>query len=253
MPAKNELIKIVLDLHSHIKFGKKKLALSQSEPIQNKEEKYINKNSNENQFKQEKTVQKQITLNSNDENSFNELREKVNKCIKCRLFKTRKKVVFGSGTPHTKIMIIGEAPGRDEDLQGAPFVGKAGQLLTKMLEAIDIKREDVFICNILKCRPPNNRNPLTDEIETCTPYLNQQIQLISPEIIVTLGKFASTYILQSEVGIMKLRGKSYEKDGRTIVPIFHPSALLRNDSLKRPTWEDLKMLKEILIKKGIFI
>ncbi|MDH4128299.1 MAG: uracil-DNA glycosylase [Spirochaetota bacterium] len=198
-------------------------------------------NNNENQAVNEPIINAK-TLKIND------LMDKVKLCRKCLLSETRTQTVFGSGNFDSKVMIIGEAPGYDEDKQGFPFVGKAGQLLDKMLKAIDLTRDDVFICNILKCRPPNNRNPNDDEIKNCTSYLNEQINLINPKIIFTLGNFATQFILKDNRGITQLRGKTYNLDNRIILPTFHPSALLQNQNLKRPAWHDLKLLK-LLLKK----
>ena len=182
--------------------------------------------------------------------SWKEFQKEVEVCIKCNLSLHRNKVVFGEGSISADLMLIGEAPGADEDKQGKPFVGRAGQLLTKMLSAINIKREDVFICNILKCRPPNNRNPEKEEIEICTPFLEKQIEFIKPRFIFTLGNFATKFILKTDVGITKLRGKPVEwKDGITIIPTYHPSALLRNPNLKRGSWEDLKLVRRLLDEK----
>jgi len=180
-------------------------------------------------------------------NTWQDFRSDVELCTKCILSKTRTNVVFGEGSVNADLMIIGEAPGGDEDKQGKPFVGRAGQLLSKMLEAIDLTREDVFICNILKCRPPNNRNPKADEIEMCTPYLDKQIKTIKPSFIFTLGNFATKYLLDTKTGITKLRGKPVEwRDGIIVIPTYHPSALLRNPNLKRGSWEDLKLLRKLL-------
>ena len=190
------------------------------------------------------TVMQSIDANSD----IGKVSQQVSICTKCELSRTRTQTVFGYGDPESSLMIIGEAPGFDEDKQGFPFVGKAGQLLDKMLAAIDLKRDDVYICNVLKCRPPDNRNPKPEEIESCAPYLAKQIELIDPKIILTLGNFATKYILGVETGISRLRGKTYNKDGRTILPTYHPSALLQNPQLKRPAWHDLKYLKLLLQK-----
>lgn len=183
--------------------------------------------------------------------AFENLKSRCLSCTRCRLSQTRRKVVFGSGNADAPLWAVGEAPGGDEDIQGLPFVGAAGQLLTKMLAAIGVDRNLIFITNILKCRPPGNRNPEEDEIQCCSPYLEEQMRLKNPKVILALGGFSSAYFLQSKEGITRLRGKSYEKNGRIIVPTFHPSALLRNEKWKYPAWEDLKMLKEILESKKI--
>lgn len=185
--------------------------------------------------------------------TIEEVAEECRKCKKCPLYLTRSKVVPGEGNEKTKVMFIGEAPGEDEDLKGRPFVGKAGQLLTKILHSVEIKREDVFITNMVKCRPPGNRNPSPSEIETCFPYLETQIALINPKIIVTLGSISTQYILETTEGITKLRGQWFDWLGDIkIFPMFHPSYLLRNEetfpgSPKDLTWKDIKSLKQTLV------
>lgn len=164
----------------------------------------------------------------------------------CQLCRTRAKVVFGSGDPDAELMFVGEAPGRDEDLQGLPFVGRAGQLLTKIIESIGLKRSDVYICNILKCRPPNNRAPSPAEILACEPYLKRQIGIISPRIICALGKFAAQTLLKSQTPISSLRGKFYNYENIKLIPTFHPAYLLRNPGDKRLVWEDMKKIKKVL-------
>jgi uracil-DNA glycosylase family 4 len=150
-------------------------------------------------------------------------------CTKCRLANGRTQVVFGVGNAHADVMFIGEAPGFHEDKQGEPFVGAAGQLLTRMLkEVLALGREDVYICNVLKCRPPGNRDPQDDEIESCTPWLVEQVSLIQPRVIVTLGNFATKFVLQTAQGISRMRGHSYPWHGRTVIPTFHPAAILRS-------------------------
>ncbi|HEO66204.1 MAG TPA: uracil-DNA glycosylase [Spirochaetes bacterium] len=176
------------------------------------------------------------------------IHQKVKTCQKCPLGQSRNKAVFADGNPNSPIMLIGEAPGSEEDRLGLPFVGNAGKLLDKMLHSIDLNREKVYICNVLKCRPPGNRNPNDQEIENCSPYLEQQIQMVNPKIIMTLGNFATQFILKVETGISRLRGKTYQLDGRIILPTYHPSALLHNNQLKRPAWNDLKLLKSLILK-----
>ena len=188
----------------------------------------------ENRFSLQETkiIQKATSM------TWKEFKQEVSICNKCPLSQTRNNVVFGDGSENADLMIIGEAPGADEDRQGMPFVGRAGKLLTKMLEANGIKREEVFICNILKCRPPDNRNPVALEIETCTPYLDKQIEYIKPRFIFTLGNFATQFILKTKTGITKLRGIPTEwRDGIIVIPTYHPSALLRNPNLKRGSWK----------------
>ena len=170
----------------------------------------------------------------------------VAQCTRCLLHKTRTKTVPGQGHPHPDVMFIGEAPGRDEDRQGLAFVGRAGQLLTKMIEAMGYTREDVFIGNILKCRPPNNRAPLPEEMETCLPYLRRQIRLLQPKVIVALGATSAKGLLDSQTGISKLRGNWYTFEDIPLMPTYHPAYLLRNPAAKRDVWDDLKaVLKKL--------
>lgn len=177
--------------------------------------------------------------------SIEELYELIKDCQKCPLSKTRTNFVFGAGNPNADIMIIGEAPGQDEDLQGLPFVGRAGQLLTKILESINIKREDVFIANILKCRPPKNRVPLPSEIECCEPYLKKQIELIKPKIILVLGLTAAQTLLKSNFTMAETRGKTFIYQNTILLITYHPAALLRNPHLKKIVWEDMKQLRKM--------
>lgn len=178
-----------------------------------------------------------------------ELKDQVSTCTRCQLSETRTNTVFGEGSPKAKLMFVGEAPGGDEDKQGRPFVGRAGQLLTKIIESIGLKREEVFICNILKCRPPGNRNPLPTEIAMCSSYLLKQIDLIKPEIICALGKFAAQTLLSTETPISKLRGEFHEYHGIKLMPTYHPAYLLRNPGGKKDVWEDMKAIaKELGLK-----
>ena len=171
----------------------------------------------------------------------------IGECTRCKLSGLgRRQVVFGVGSPGADLMFVGEAPGAEEDAQGMPFVGKSGQLLTKIIEAIGLERENVYIANVIKCRPPQNRNPKPDEIETCEPFLFQQIDLIKPKVIVTLGKFAAQCLLRSEEPISRLRGRIFDYRGAKLIPTFHPAYLLRNPSSKRDVWEDMKLVKKLL-------
>lgn len=176
------------------------------------------------------------------------LREEVLNCTGCSLCETRKNVVFGSGSPNAELMFVGEAPGEDEDIQGLPFVGRAGQLLTKIIEAMGLKRSDVYIANILKCRPPNNRAPLPTEITSCEDNVKRQISLIKPKVICTLGKFASQTLLRSDAPISSLRGKFHDYNGVKVMPTFHPAYLLRNPAEKKIVWGDMKkIMKELCL------
>jgi DNA polymerase len=167
----------------------------------------------------------------------------IRECHKCPLGKTRTKFVFGVGNPRADIVFVGEAPGRDEDLQGEPFVGRAGQLLDKILAAIKFSREDIYIANILKCRPPGNRDPLPEEAELCLPYLLQQIGMIQPKFICCLGRIAAQILLDTKTPLGKLRGKFIDYHGMKLIVTYHPAALLRFPSYKADTWEDMKMLR----------
>lgn len=185
--------------------------------------------------------------------SLESLDAQICNCVKCRLGFTRTKFVFGVGNPHATLMLIGEAPGADEDAQGEPFVGRAGQLLNKILEAIHFRREDVYICNILKCRPPGNRKPAADEVEQCLPYLRKQIELIKPKLILCLGLTAIENLLHTTESLGALRGRVLEYDGIPLMITYHPAALLRNPNWKRPTWDDVQAARkfhdELVAKK----
>jgi uracil-DNA glycosylase family 4 len=167
-------------------------------------------------------------------------------CPRCKLSKTRTNIVFGQGSAKATLMFVGEAPGRDEDEQGLAFVGRAGQLLTKIIEAMGMKREDVFICNVLKCRPPNNRNPEADEVASCMPFLEEQIRLISPKVIVTLGTFAAQAVLETDEPIGRMRGRWRTARGVRVMPTFHPAFLLRSPDRKKDVWEDMKLVRDYL-------
>ena len=164
-------------------------------------------------------------------------------CQNCELAVGRTNVVFGAGNPNARLMFIGEAPGRDEDIQGVPFVGRSGQLLNKILEAAGIERDDVYIANIIKCRPPNNRTPLTNEIEACIPYLGRQVALIAPRVICTLGLPATQTLLGIRGSMGSLRGKMYVEGDVKVIPTYHPAAALRDPKYKRPIWDDIQLIK----------
>jgi DNA polymerase len=179
--------------------------------------------------------------------TLEELRATIGDCRRCKLWSGRTHLVFGVGNPKARLMFIGEGPGRDEDLQGEPFVGRAGQLLTDIItKGMGLKREDVYIANVVKCRPPENRNPEPDEVASCEPFLKKQIDLVRPEIIIALGKFAVQTLLQSKVPITKLRGNWHSYHGIKLMPTFHPAYLLRNPGDKKLVWEDIKkVIKEM--------
>jgi uracil-DNA glycosylase family 4 len=175
------------------------------------------------------------------------IREDIGDCTRCKLSRLgRRQIVFGVGNPNADLMFVGEAPGRDEDAQGIPFVGRAGQKLTQIIEAIGLKREDVYIANVIKCRPPENRNPEPDEVATCEPFLFRQIDTIKPKVIVALGTFAARSLLKTDAPISRLRGRIYDYRGAQLVPTFHPAYLLRNPDCRREVWEDMKKVRALL-------
>ncbi|MAF32427.1 MAG: uracil-DNA glycosylase [Desulfobacter sp.] len=181
--------------------------------------------------------------------SFDETLEEIytdiDDCRRCKLSESRNHIVFGVGDPKARLVFIGEGPGYDEDQKGEPFVGAAGRLLNKIIQAMNLRREDVYICNIVKCRPPGNRNPLPGEIKTCIPFLKRQIAAIHPEFICTLGSVAVQSLLNIRDPVSKLRGNLYQYHNMTVIPTFHPAYLLRNPEKKRDVWEDMKKLMEL--------
>lgn len=182
--------------------------------------------------------------------SLQAIRNELGECTRCKLHELgRQQIVFGVGDPKARLMFVGEAPGRDEDAQGVPFVGRAGKLLTKIIESIGLDREQVYIANVIKCRPPKNRNPEHDEVEKCEPFLFEQIDSVRPRVIVALGSFAARTLLQSETPISRLRGQVYDYRGTQLVPTFHPAYLLRNPGRKRDVWEDMKRVKALLLER----
>jgi uracil-DNA glycosylase len=178
-------------------------------------------------------------------NSLEELNRSICDCTKCVLHKNRNKFVFGSGNPNADVMVIGEGPGADEDAQGLPFVGRAGKLLTDILKAIKFERDEVYIANIVKCRPPGNRTPLPEEMETCIPYLRKQIELIKPKLVLCLGLTAAKGLLKRKESLGNLRGKVFEYEGINVMVTFHPAALLRNPNWKRDCWEDVQKFRKL--------
>ncbi|MBA4156753.1 MAG: uracil-DNA glycosylase [Gemmatimonadetes bacterium] len=182
--------------------------------------------------------------------SLESVREIALGCPRCRLAETRQHVVFGEGNPAAELLVVGEAPGADEDRTGRPFVGRAGKLLTLLLASVGFERESVYICNVLKCRPPGNRNPRPDEIEACSPYLLRQVELVAPRAILACGTFAAQTLLRTTVPISRLRTGAYEYQGVPVVATYHPAALLRHAAWVRTSWEDLQRLREILDPVG---
>ena len=180
--------------------------------------------------------------------TLDEIRRELGDCRRCKLCEGRRQIVFGSGNPRARLVFVGEGPGAEEDAQGLPFVGPAGQLLTKMISAMGLRRDDVYICNVVKCRPPGNRNPEPDEIGACEPFLRAQLQSIGPEVVVALGKFAAQTLLREATPITRLRGQWRTYQGMRLMPTFHPAYLLRNPVEKKPCWEDLKAVMGVLSK-----
>lgn len=202
---------------------------------------------NKKEDSKETTRIKESTVNPNwkEAKSLEELKEYIKDCSECKLGLTRNKFVFGSGDNNADLMVIGEAPGADEDAQGLPFVGRAGKLLTKILESVGFAREEVYIANIIKSRPPGNRRPEADEIKKCEPYLKKQIELINPKFILSLGLTSIDTLLKTKHKMMDIRGRILEYEGRKLICTYHPAALLRNPKLKRATWEDMKELRRL--------
>lgn len=185
--------------------------------------------------------------------TLEDIRTDIGDCIRCKLHKGRNKIVFGDGSPKARLLFIGEGPGRDEDMQGLPFVGRAGKLLTQMIEAMGLRRGDVYICNVVKCRPPENRAPEKDEVAACSPFLFRQIDLVAPQVIVCLGSIAAQTILGTTRGISQFRGQWLEFRGRKLMATYHPAYLLRNPAAKSEVWKDLQKVMAELgleVKKG---
>ncbi len=177
---------------------------------------------------------------------LNQLNSICSKCNRCRLYENRTNIVFGEGNPQTDLMFVGEGPGSNEDRLGRPFVGKAGHLLDKMLKAIDLTRDEIYITNIVKCRPPGNRNPEESEIEKCLPYLRWQVKIIKPKIIVSLGSISAKVLINEDIKITKDRGRIFTKGKIKFIPTLHPAYLLRNPNAKKDSWEDFKLISKTL-------
>jgi len=186
---------------------------------------------------------------SSETQNLEQFRSEIENCMNCPLGASRNQFVFGSGNPDADLMFVGEAPGEREDAEGIPFVGRAGKLLDDILKAIDLERDDVFIANVLKCRPPNNRDPNREEIETCEPYLLKQIELIKPKLLVALGRISATTLLRTKDSLTAMRGQVFDYHGTDMVVTYHPAALLRNPNWKRPAWEDFKKIRKMYLEK----
>jgi uracil-DNA glycosylase len=185
-------------------------------------------------------------VNKIKDDTLLKIREDIGECTRCKLHKGRTKLVFGDGSPTAKLVFVGEGPGADEDIQGLPFVGRAGKLLTQMIEAMGLQRKDVYICNVVKCRPPENRTPEPDEVQTCSPYLLRQIDVINPKVIVCLGAVAAKTLLETNRGVSQYRGEWQEWRGRKLMATYHPAYLLRNPPAKADVWKDLqKVMAEL--------
>ena len=195
---------------------------------------------------QEEIVPQHVSVAWSESTTLEDLHARICSCMDCPLGGTRTNFVFGTGNPNADLMLVGGAPGADEDAQGLPFVGRAGQLLTKILEAIEIQRDDVYICNILKCRPPSNRKPLASETDSCEPYLWKQIELVKPRYILALGLTAANTLLKNKESMTSLRGSIHDYQGIPMVVTYHPAALLRNPEWKKATWEDVQQLARLL-------
>ena len=230
----------------------KKIARMKKEVIKSKKANVVKEVKSAYKPKYTPKLDKFIIPEGNKKSQLDALKNLIGSCDMCaELANYRKNIVFGAGNPDADILFVGEAPGRDEDIQGVPFVGRSGRLLTDIIEkGMKIKREDVFIANILKCRPPNNRDPLSQEEVNCTPFLNKQIEIIKPKVIITLGRYAAQYLLNTTVTIGKLRGNFYDYKGIPVMPTYHPAYLIRNynkDNRLR-VWNDVKLVVELLQK-----
>jgi len=192
------------------------------------------------------STQTAVMQTSSQHELLRKLAQTVKKCNQCALAKSRRHVVFGEGDPDARLVFVGEAPGVDEDREGRPFVGAAGKLLTRIIESIGLKREQVYICNVLKCRPPGNRNPAPEEIAACRVYLTKQLNLLKPQLICALGTFAAQTLLNTQESIGRLRGKIYSYESIPVIPTFHPAALLYHPQNKRLVWEDIKKIAKLL-------
>ncbi len=192
-------------------------------------------------------INKETNVANSTENSLDDFYYSINSCQKCQLGNSRKNFVFGVGDKNADLLLVGEAPGEKEDLEGIPFVGRAGRLLDKILSAISLSRDKgVYICNVLKCRPPDNRDPLLSEIEQCKPYLKEQINLIKPKLIVALGRVAAKTLLKNDLALKDMRSIKYDYYGTPLIATYHPAALLRNQNLKPAAWEDFKLIRNLI-------
>jgi len=254
---KNELEQIVSELTTYLKFQKDLgircvfgSARIESKPVEkNDKPKARQRGAATNMKTNEEiiTIEEPVSLFEGSKTmTLEEIREEIGDCTRCQLHEGRTNLVFGDGNPKARLVFVGEGPGRDEDMQGKPFVGRSGKLLTKIIEAMGLKREDVYICNVVKCRPPNNRTPEPEEMSTCEQFLFKQIRFIKPEVIVCLGATAAKSILRTKNSLGSLRGKFHQYSGTKLMVTYHPAALLRNPHFKKPAWEDMQaVMKEL--------
>ncbi len=175
--------------------------------------------------------------------TWEELHAEAMRCVRCPLAATRRRVVFGAGDPGARLMLVGEGPGAEEDVAGEPFVGAAGRLLTRILESVGFTRQEVYIANVVQCRPPDNRVPLPQEVDACRPFLSEKLHMVAPRILVLLGSTATRALLDPRARITEVRGQEFHRDGRLVIPTFHPSALLRDPAKKRPVWLDFQLVR----------
>ncbi len=237
-----ELKEVVSSLKGHLIY-QRDLLLAEGVPVRSQESGVRSSELNKTEIQNPKSKIKHAQLPAPNSQLLSKMREEIGDCQRCRLGKTRTNLVFGVGNPDARIVFVGEGPGRDEDIQGEPFVGRAGQLLTDIItKGMRMKREDVYICNVVKCRPPENRNPEPDEVDACEGFLIKQLEIIRPEIVVALGTFAAKTLLKTDLPISKIRGRFHDYHGMKLMPTYHPAYLLRNPDKKKETWEDIKMV-----------
>lgn len=260
MTVDNELKEIVDELKNYLEFQQsmgirtipaQKIATQESTPVISKTEKKeprVELVSKTTTMLDEDiiTIKEPANLFDGKTMTLEEIREEIGDCTRCQLHEGRTNLVFGDGNPKARLMFVGEGPGRDEDMQGKPFVGRSGKLLTKIIEAMGLKREDVYIGNVVKCRPPNNRAPEQNEMDTCEQFLFKQIRFIKPEVIVCLGATAAKSILKTKASLGSLRGKFHMYSGSKLMVTYHPAALLRNPNFKKPAWEDMQVVMKEL-------
>lgn len=240
------LRELILDLQAFLEYQQDVLGVTEIPLSERKTTEEVDVKGNITEVEPEKPVI------ADPEKAMEAIRQELENCDRCKLCEGRKNIVFGSGNVRAKLVFVGEAPGRDEDIQGLPFVGRAGQLLTKIIESIGLSREEIYIANIIKCRPPGNRNPLPEEIASCFPYLLRQLEVIQPDIICALGKFSAQTLTGSSEPISRLRGNFFDFHGIKLIPTFHPAYLLRNPQGKKQVWEDMKAIRRELELLGYY-